>query len=308
MKVLYPSIGLGRLCKLFGKTRQGYYDHSWRICDEQLQQAVIIELVQSIRKVLPKVGGNKLLFMLKEDFAAHHISIGRDCFFRLLKDNDLLVKKKRRYVRTTQSNHHFKKWPDLTTGLEVKAIEQLWVSDITYLSTQNGFIYLSLITDAYSHKIVGYHLSQQLKVQGCLIALHKAVASLKDISSLIHHSDRGIQYCCDAYVQVLQQNKIAISMTQSGSPYDNAVAERVNGILKTELNLEKTFVDYNDAVMQVHQAIDVYNRIRPHMSCGNLTPAKAHQSNKRLQKLWKPKQYCKAKSVSLSNSVKPIQE
>jgi transposase InsO family protein len=293
MKRLYPSIGLGTLCGLFGKTRQAYYDHSSRDSDEQLHEAVIIDLIRSVRVVLPKLGGKKLLFMLQQDFADHNIIMGRERFFKLLRKYDLLVKTRRKYVRTTMSNHHFKKWPDLTKALVVKASGQLWVSDITYLTTQNGFIYLSLITDAYSHKIVGYHLSQTLKARGCIIAVNKAIASLGSTRAVIHHSDRGIQYCCDAYVEVLQSNQILISMTQSGSPYDNAVAERVNGILKAELNLERVFAGYHEAVACVHQAIDTYNRIRPHMSCGNLTPQKAHYSTKPLQKLWKPKQYVK---------------
>lgn len=299
MKELYPSIGLERLCRLFGKTRQAYYDHSWRDSDHQLQEEVIIKLVRSIRKVLPKAGGHTLLFMLKEDFAKHNIFLGRDLFFRLLKKHDLLVKRKRRYVRTTNSDHPYKKWPDLVKGMEVNRAEQLWVSDITYLTTKNGFIYLSLITDAYSHKIVGYHLSQTLKAHGCIIALNKAISSLSPGASLIHHSDRGIQYCCDAYVQILQKHSISISMTQSGSPYDNAIAERNNGILKGELGLEQTFVSYHDAVSKVHSAIDAYNRVRPHMSCSRLTPEQAHNWPEPLQKLWKPKRYRKAKSVSL---------
>ena len=299
MKELYPFISLERLCRLFGKTRQAYYDHSWRDSDEQFQEAVIIDLVRSVRAVLPKVGGHKLLFMLREDFAKHNLVIGRDSFFRLLRKHDLLVKRRRRYVRTTNSDHPYKKWPDLVKGLEVRRAEQLWVSDITYLTTQNGFIYLSLITDAYSHKIVGYHLSHNLKASGCIIALNKAISSLSPTASLIHHSDRGIQYCCDAYVEILKKCEIGISMTQSGSPYDNAVAERVNGILKNELNLEKVFASYHAAVSQVHSAIDAYNRFRPHMSCSHLTPEKAHCSKPPLNKLWKPKQYRKAKSVSL---------
>ncbi|MGZ3853119.1 MAG: IS3 family transposase [Flavisolibacter sp.] len=299
MKERYPTIGLGRLCGLFGKTRQAYYDHSYRDSDEQLQEAVIIELVRSVRTVLPKVGGHKLLFMLKEDFTRHNLLVGRDTFFRLLRKYDLLVKRRRRYARTTMSDHPYKKWPDLTKGIEVKKAEQLWVSDITYLTTQNGFIYLSLITDAYSHKIVGYHLSQNLKAQSCIIGLNKAIASLSSTASVIHHSDRGIQYCCEAYVEILQKNQISISMTQSGSPYDNPLAERVNGILKQELELDKVFASYHEAVSKVHTAIDAYNRIRPHMSCTNLTPEKAHQSQEPLQKLWKPKKYRKAKSVSL---------
>ena len=289
MKALYPHVGLNRLCRLFGKTRQAYYDHNWRQSNGQLQEALIIELVRSVRRFLPYVGGLKLLHMLKDDFAAHHISIGRDSFFALLKKHDLLVKRRRRYVHTTNSNHPYKKWPDLTGELELKAPEQLLVSDITYLTTNNGFIYLSLITDAYSHKILGYHLSQTLKAQGCLISLNKAVASLSSRSCPIHHSDRGIQYCCDSYVKILQQNNIAISMTQTGNPKDNPVAERVNGILKTELNLDKTFAGYSDAISQVHKAIDAYNRLRPHMSCSNLTPDQAHRTTTPLMKMWKSK-------------------
>lgn len=302
MKALYPAIGMDRLCRLFGKTRQAFYDHTWRQSDEDMQEALIIDLVRRVRSSLPHTGGMKLLYLLSNDFAAHCITIGRDRFFALLKKHDLLVRKKKRYAVTTWSNHPYKEWQNLVKELPVKASEQLWVSDITYLRTEAGFIYLSLITDAWSRKIVGYHLSQQLKAQGCLVALEKAVASLsqpKEQRTLIHHSDRGIQYCCEPYVSMLQQNNIRISMTQSGSPYDNAVAERVNGILKTELNLDQTFTGYSAAVPIVHQAVDAYNRLRPHMSLGNLTPDQAHHSTQNLFKKWKNKTYCKAKSVSL---------
>jgi putative transposase len=297
MKTHHPALGLERLCSLFGKTRQGYYDHYWKQSDDQLQQALILELVHDMRQKLPKIGARKLLVMLHDDFAAHHITIGRDRFLQLLRTHDLLVKRTKRYVRTTDSNHPFKKWSDLSKELPpLTAIEQLWVSDITYLRTESGFIYLSLITDAYSRKIVGYHLSQHLKAQGCIIALNKGIATLKgskEQRTLLHHSDRGVQYCCDAYVQVLQHHHIAISMTQSGSPYDNAMAERINGILKTELMLDGTFQSYSAAVPVVHQAIDAYNRLRPHMSCGNLTPEQVHhqQQTTALKKMWKSKQY-----------------
>lgn len=299
MKALFPSAGLGKLCRLFGKTRQAFYDHSWRYSDGQLQEALIVELVKDIRNCLPKTGGLKLLHMLKDDFTAHNISIGRDSFFALLKKHDLLIRRKRRYAVTTDSNHPYKKWLDLLKGLQITAPEQVWVSDITYLRTTKGFVYLSLITDAYSRKIVGYHLSQHLKAQGCLIALNKAISSRATVNALIHHSDRGIQYCCEPYVSLLQQNNISISMTQSGSPYDNAVAERVNGILKTELKLGSVFTNYSHAVAVVHQAIDAYNRLRPHMSLSNLTPNEAHHSTQNLRKKWKKKNYCKAKSVLL---------
>lgn len=299
MKTHHPCIGVERLCNLFGKTRQGYYDHYWRQCDDQLQDALVIELVRATRQKLPKLGARKLLLLLEDDFTAHHISIGRDSFVELLRKHDLLVKRTKRYVRTTDSNHPFKKWSDLlkdTRDKELSATEQVWVSDITYLRTAAGFVYLSLITDAFSHKIVGYHLSQHLKAQGCISALNKSIATLKgsrESRTLIHHSDRGVQYCCDAYVQVLQHHHIAISMTQSGSPYDNAMAERVNGILKTELGLDGTFSSYSAAVPAVHLAIDAYNRLRPHMSCGNLTPEQVHQQQPAtpLKKMWKPKKY-----------------
>lgn len=299
MKQLHPSIGLGKLCRLFGKTRQAFYDHSWRGNDEQLQEGIIIDLVKQVRKSLPKVGTLKLIHILKDDLAAHGICIGRDSFFALLKKHQLLVKRKKRYAVTTDSNHPYKKWADMVKGLSIQTPEQVWVSDITYLRTTNSFIYLSLITDAYSRKIIGYHLSQNLKVQGCLISLNKALSTRSTNHPLIHHSDRGIQYCCEPYVSTLQQHNIAISMTQDGSPYDNALAERVNGILKTELNLRDTFNSYSEAIPVVHQAIDAYNRLRPHMSIDNMTPNKAHFSPLKLQKRWKKKQYRKAKSVLL---------
>ena len=266
-----------------------------------MEEDLIIKLVQDIRIELPKTGGLKLMHMLKDDFKAHHIFIGRDSFFDLLRNNNLLIKTRKRFAITTNSNHPYKKWPNLIQTLSVTAKEQLWVSDITYLRTDAGFGYLSLITDAYSKKIVGYHLSQQLKAKGCLIALNKAITSLQSTqhSSLIHHSDRGIQYCCEPYRAVLQANKISISMTQSSSPYDNAIAERVNGILKNELQLDKIFNNYSQAVAAVSLAINAYNELRPHMSCGNLTPKQAHLTNKPLLKQWKKKNYCKAKSLLL---------
>jgi len=299
MKEYYPSVGVKRLCGLFGKSRQAYYDQANRNEFARFEEALIVDLVKAQRAVLPNVGGIKLLHLLKDDFVAHKITIGRDSFFELLRKYDLLIKRKRRYVRTTDSNHYFYKWPDLTKSFKLKASEQLWVSDITYLRTETGFVYLSLVTDAWSKKIVGHHLSQYLKAEGCLAALSKAIMSLASSKRPVHHSDRGIQYCCEAYVAVLQENGIGISMTQTGSPYDNAVAERVNGILKTELNLDKTFRSYSDAVGAVHGAIDAYNRVRPHMSCGNLTPERAHQTKEPLKKIWKSKTYCKAKSVLL---------
>jgi len=294
MKRHYRSVGLQRLCGLFGKTRQGFYDHGWRAVDEQFNEAVIIDKVKSIRNSIPGIGGLQLHNMLRQEMQLHNIFIGRDRFYQLLQKHNLLIKRRKRHVITTDSNHPYYKWSDLTGDLELTGIEQLWVSDITYLRTENRFVYLSVITDAWSRKITGYHLSQQLKAQGCMIALNKAIDSLTTgpgQRNLIHHSDRGIQYCCQSYVEILQKNSIRISMTQSGSPYDNAIAERVNGILKHHMGLDKIFKSYPTAVDAVCKAVDAYNRLRPHMSLNNLTPQKAHQTKQLTIKKWKKKKY-----------------
>ncbi len=291
MKQYYPSAGLAQLCGLFGKTRQAYYDIARRSSDGQLHEAFIIDKVKSIRQHIKGIGASKLHVMLKQELQLHNISIGRDSFYELLRSHDLLIKRKKHYAVTTNSNHPYHKWPDLSANVTLTAIEQLWVSDITYLRTENGFVYLSLITDAWSRKIIGYHVSQHLKTQGCIIALNKAIASLqvqpKEKRKLLHHSDRGIQYCCEPYVTLLQNNHIGISMTQTGSPYDNAIAERVNGILKHQLGLNQVFKNYAAALTAVCKAIDAYNCLRPHMSISNLTPQKAHNTTQTLIKIWK---------------------
>jgi putative transposase len=234
-------------------------------------------MVREIRAELPVLGGLKLHFMIKPALKAHQLSIGRDTLFSLLRENKLLIKPRRRHARTTNSKHHFKKWPDLVNRRPAIMPEDIWVSDITYLSSKNRFYYLDLVTDAYSRKIVGYNLSRNLKADGCLKALQMGLNTrLYPSRPLIHHSDRGIQYCCAAYIQVLQDNKIAISMTQDGSPYDNAVAERLNGILKAEFGLYETFENFQEASKKVEQAVKKYNEIRPHISCDLETPMHRH--------------------------------
>lgn len=291
MKQHYPQAAIGTLCGLFGKTRQAYYEHGWQAANGQLQEEFVLDLATEARKVLKKEGAVKLLGSLRPALQSHNIRMGRDRFFKLLRKHNMMQKRKKNHVRTTWSDHRYRKWPNLIKGLEVLKPQLHWVSDITYLRTEKGFMYLSLVTDAYSRKIVGYHVSQHLRVQGCLIALNKAIKSLKDYvpQSLIHHSDRGIQYCCDQYVNALQINQIRISMTQTGSPYENPVAERVNGILKTELELDRIFEGYSEATGATHKAIDLYNRRRQHMSCDNLTPDQAHLREGKLKKRWKPR-------------------
>lgn len=235
MRAMYNNTSLQIICGLFGRSRQAWYNLEDNQGKKVLKNELVLELVQGIRMDLPKTGTLKLQHMLKDSLRAHHISVGRDLLFSLLRDNNMLIKNKKRFISTTNSKHHFKKWPDLVNRRTSKMPEEIWVSDITYLRTRNGFIYLSLVTDAYSRKIMGYHLSNNLKASGPIKALAMANrARLYPLRELIHHSDRGIQYCCNEYVQLLQNNQIRISMTQDGSPYDNAIAERVNGILKGE--------------------------------------------------------------------------
>jgi putative transposase len=281
MKQYYPKEGLEVLCRLFGFSRQAYYK-THAIGDQTaIKEAIIVDLVKDQRKTMPRIGCRKLRHLIASDLEGHHIRMGRDKFGDLLRDNDLLVKaRKRYYVRTTDSRHPYYKWSDLTPGLILKGPHRLWVSDITYLrSAQEGFLYLSLITDAFSRKIVGHHLSHSLSAKGCVRALCKAIGQLPERNrpQLIHHSDRGIQYCSQDYVSVLQKEGISISMTQNGSPYENALAERVNGILKTELGLVVEFDNYSAAIRAVSAAIDTYNRIRPHLALDMLTPENAHQ-------------------------------
>jgi transposase InsO family protein len=295
---------------LFGLSRQAYYQSQSRQADEALKEAIVLDMVRELRVKMPRLGTIKLHHMLKDDLKAHHISLGRDGLRSLLRDHNLLVKpRKRYYVRTTDSDHPYHKWDDLLGTISLSGPHQLWVSDITYLRTaRDGFLYLSLITDSYSRKIVGYHLSLSLSARGCISALNKSISQLpkQNTGGLIHHSDRGIQYCCDQYVSLLQSKGIGISMTQNGSPYDNALAERMNGILKTELGLDAVFRDYGAALRAVNNAINTYNRMRPHHSWKLLTPDHIHDRppNPSDQPI-NPKQLSKQttrkpKSVSLS--------
>ena len=277
MKNQLSGVSFNDTCRLFGKSRQAWYKIHQRGDRNRLQEELVLQWVLEIRSTLPRVGGIKLYFLIKDRLTEHNIKMGRDGLYRLLREHDLLIVPRRKYVRTTQSWHHYKKWPDLLQDYRPYGPDQVWVSDITFLRTVNGFIYLSLITDAYSRVITGYHLSQYLKASGCIAALTKALKSRRNPDTeLIHHSDRGIQYCCDDYVQLLQKNDIRISMTQSGSPYDNAIAERVNGILKQEFGLDQTFKSYNEAIEPVARAVYTYNHIRPHFSCDLKTPVQKH--------------------------------
>jgi len=271
---------IDNLCAAFGYTRQAWYNH---LKSEQLQaikEHIVLEEILAIREDLPMTGCLKLHIKLNNGFLQHHgIAMGRDAVFNLVRSNGLLIKPRRKWVYTTNSSHRFRIYPDLVQRRAAIRAEEIWVSDITYLRTTTGFLYLSLVTDAYSRKIVGYHLASDLKAIGCIKAINHAIKNrLYPSRPLIHHSDRGTQYCSDDYVRLLKENNIQISMTQSGSPYDNAIAERINGILKIELGLEKTFKSAAHAKACVDLSIYKYNNIRMHTSCEFQTPQNTHVS------------------------------
>ena len=262
----------------------------WSDEDDTLRDSVVLKSVKEIREQMPRLGTRKLYHMLTETLQEHKIKIGRDKLFDLLEEYGMLVRRrKRKKVSTTDSNHPFRKYPNLVRELQVVRPNQLWVSDITYIRLIDEFCYLSLITDACSRRIVGYCLYPTLQKEGPVAALKMALSGLPATTAdgLIHHSDRGRQYCCDAYVNVLVERKVIISMTQKGDPYENALAERVNRTMKEEFLLDKGFGSFELASAAVSKAVDTYNTQRPHASCNYQTPDQAHQQQGLLPMRWK---------------------
>jgi putative transposase len=237
-----------------------------------MEEQLIISEVKRIRIKLCKVGTRKLLF----DLRRLGFNIGRDRLFNLLRKENMLVKRKKKGPHTTYSKHWFRKYTNLIRGVKLTAPNQVFVSDITYLRVLGGFVYLSLVTDAYSRKIVGWHLSKSLGVEGPLEALKMALKNVPHPEGLIHHSDRGIQYCCKEYVKVLLDHHVLISMTEENHCYENALAERVNGILKDEFLLGETFPSFNVAKELTRDSIYNYNHLRRHCSLNLKTPAEVH--------------------------------
>jgi len=289
MKHDYPYISREALCRLFGKTRHAYYDHQWRLQDQTLKEDIILQLVHKIRNhSLPKLGTRKLLVLLKPELDAHQIQVGRDYLFDLLQEHKLLIRRRKRKVFTTDSKHWMRKYANLTGDLVITRPEQLWVSDITYIRIGNQWGYLSLITDAYSRKIMGIGFRSDLSALGCLEALQMAYDNRSyGQQPLIHHSDRGCQYCCKDYVDLLNSQHVAISMTERGDPYENALAERMNGIIKDEFNLYSSQDSFENTHQRILKSVAAYNEIRPHGSCDNLTPCQAHKKEGELTKKWK---------------------
>jgi transposase InsO family protein len=274
---------------LFGYSRQAYYKHKSDRLKRQQELIIVRELVMDIRIQMPRIGTRKLYFLLKDEIHKQGIKIGRDVLFSFLRAEQLLIKPKRSYVKTTNSKHLMKKYPNLIENIEIRRPEQIWVSDITYIKTSNGHQYLSLVTDAYSKKIMGYALLDNLTLAGPLSALKMALANRRYDSSLIHHSDRGLQYCSEEYIKTLQDNNIAVSMTQNGDPYENAIAERMNGILKYEFLLIEGFKDHLQALQVIKESIQIYNQNRPHLSCNFLTPNEMHKQKELELRKWNKK-------------------
>lgn len=293
------SRSIQMLCSLLGYSRQAFYKFVHHAEKEALQHDLILQEVFNIRKTQKRIGTRKLVFMMECFMQQHQIHIGRDAMFDLLASRKLLIRKrKRRIPVTTFSDHWMRKYPNLIIDFIPTAPNQLWVSDITYICLVNDFAYLSLITDAYSRKIVGFYLSENLSASGCIKALKMALSSNPQLGRLIHHSDRGSQYCCADYVEILDKHFIKISMTQSGDPLENALAERVNGILKDEL-LENQYLNFQQAQQAIAAAISVYNHIRPHSSIDMLTPVEAHLREGELKRRWK-NYYSKKKEVVMT--------
>lgn len=298
MKQDYPNIGIGTLCRLFGKTRHAYYDNRWRVQDQGLKEDIVIQKVLEIRKEIPGIGTLKLHSMLTPVFRSHQIKIGRDYMFDLLREHGLQIRRRRRKAITTNSRHWMHKYANLIKDLIPSRPEQIWVSDITYIRFSGQWGYLSLVTDAYSKQIMGFCFRKDLSGQGCIEALKMALGNrMYPQEELIHHSDRGSQYCSKAYVDVLLEGKVAISMTENGDPYENAIAERVNGILKTDFNLYNSADGFKETKKRIARNIKAYNTIRPHLSVDLLTPEQAHLKTGVLRKLWKTKSYNKDEKV-----------
>ena len=285
-------------CELLGVSRQVYYR---AIRSKQKRQAIakqVTELVQRVRMDQPCIGTRKLYHILKEPL--QKLSVGRDRLFSILKANHMLIKPKRSYHITTNSHHRFRKHKNLIEELNIERPEQVWVADITYVGNRRNPMYLSLITDAYSKMIVGYYVSNTLAVESSIKALKQATRNRKyPKQTLIHHSDRGLQYCSNQYQKILDRNDIRCSMTESYDPYQNAVAERINGILKQEFLINTDAINLKMMKTIVKQSVAVYNTKRPHLSCQMLTPIQMHKQNKIRIKNYKNKNTDKTAVLSV---------
>ena len=265
------------VCRRLRMSRQNFYFRRKQRERRGLDEDLVVALVQRERQLQTRLGTRKLCGMLRKDLAEAGVTIGRDRLFEVLRQRDLLVPRRiAEFPRTTNSHHYLPVFTNRIKDLEVKKPNEVWVGDISYLRTKEGFLYLALLTDKASRKIVGYHCGDSLESEGCLRALEKALRDLPEGASPIHHSDRGSQYCCHRYVNRLQERGLGISMTEVDHCAENALAERMNGILKSEYALGREFRTKADAHLAVDQAVHLYNTRRPHTALKFRVPAEVH--------------------------------
>jgi putative transposase len=272
-------VGVVLLCRVAGMARQNYYKQRRIRERETVDESLVLELIRRERWRHPRMGGRKLLVLVGGELEEAGVKIGRDRFFSLLGRHDLLIERKRQGVVTTRSWHGFGVYPNRAKDLVPSGPHQLWVSDITYIRTIEGFMFLCLVMDVFSRAIVGYDSSDSLEMEGALRALSMAQGQLPALSRTMHHSDRGSQYCCGAYIQRLRGRGMTISMTEANHCYENSRAERLNGILKQEYGLGETFSSKEEVGRAVREAVSLYNDWRPHGAIGNRIPMQVHEES-----------------------------
>ena len=263
---------MSKASEVLGVSRDAFYKRGSRPEQGDSNRHVILELVLGVRQAEPRTGTRKLHHRILPALAEQGLHVGRDALFTMLRKEDLLVARRRRFERTTYSKHAYAVAPNVFKGMAVTAPNQALVSDITYIRLRRGFAYLFLVTDAYSRKIVGYHLSRDLGHYSALLAVNRAIVQIGDTKGVVHHSDRGCQYCCHEYLNFLTGHGMVPSMTDDCHCYQNAIAERVNGILKDEFFMDATFDSFDEALQCLENAIGVYNGKRTHWSLGLRTP------------------------------------
>ena len=289
----YPQVSVEVLCGLFGKRRQWYYKKAAVVVSESQRTKLIEEHIVYYRGLMPRIGGAKLYELVRED-VGKEVTRGRDSFLKAYSSMGFKLERPKR-IHTTNSNHVYRKYPNLISGIDALNVNHIWVSDITYIWIEGDVLYLHLVTDAYSHAVIGWCLSDTLEADNTVEALMMAVrtAGGGNLCGTIHHSDKGVQYACYRYVDKLIEHHIRISMTERYNPTDNAVAERVNGILKVEwIYHQEVFRDREQAEDAISQMIHVYNHVRPHMSIGMKTPMSVYNGQQPGPNLWKKQKEC----------------
>jgi putative transposase len=265
-----------------GYSRQYYYKLCKQVTALQDDEQQVVKLVQEKRKLLPRLGTRKVYHLIAEVMRQREIKMGRDKLFSVMRNNDLLIAPRRRYIQTTNSRHRFKKYPNKAKDLMVDQPDQLWVSDITLIKAEDGYCYLNMVTDAYSRKIVGYAVADNMEAESMIGALRMALSQKGPLAIPMHHSDRGAQYCCELYVNLMKRNNCIISMTENSDPYENALAERMNRTIKEEFGLDRIVKSKALVYKIVEESIELYNYYRPHLSLKMKTPAEVHKKSRPL--------------------------